>query len=77
MYSYQWFRNSTLIALSVKGNEETGVEDHNFSNEFYGEAKPIFGDLFDKLIVEHYDEGDLDFYRGYYDFVFREILARS
>lgn len=76
MYSYQWFRNSTLIALSVKGNEETGTEDHNFNNEFYGEAKPIFGDLFDKLIVEHYDEGDLDFYRGYYDFVFNELSLK-
>ena len=73
IYSYQCFRNSTLISLSVPTNKELAETEHNFDEDFWGEGKPEMENLFEKNIAVHYDEQDIDFYRGYFDYTFDEL----
>lgn len=78
IYSYQCFRNSTLISLSVPTNKELEETEFDFPTDpedkkFWGEAKPKMENLFEKNIVMHYDEQDIDFYRGYFDYTFDEL----
>lgn len=74
LQSYQTFRNSTYISLIVPDNYVTDKEDiPDFTKDFYGEAKPFTEDLFNTLVQEHYDEGDITFYRSYYDYCFDEL----
>lgn len=70
------FRSSTYISLRLWDNQETDdTEPQKFMEPFtlWGEGKPIMDGLFKKTIVKHYDEGDIDFYRSYYDYAFDEM----
>lgn len=72
--SYSNFRNSTFIALTIPENAETEkYNDIIFDNDFTGEGKPIYENLFKKMEVHRYDEQDIDFIRPYYDYVFDEM----
>ena len=73
IYSYQCFRNSTLVSLSVRTNQELDEGQHDFSQELWGEGKPTMENLFEKDVVIHYDEQDIDFYRGWFDYAFDEL----
>lgn len=75
--SYKYFRNSQYIALRLEGNYSDGEsEQYNFSQDFFGEAKPIMKDSFTRTEIRHYDEADIDFIRPYYDFIFDEMLLK-
>lgn len=72
--SYKLFRNTTYIKLFVKGSEETDkINEQNFDSEFWGEGKPIVKDLTNSNSYSLYDEGDIKFYKPYYDFLFDEL----
>ena len=75
IYSYNTFRNSTMVALTIPENVETSDRDpQDFSKElFIGENKPILEDLFHKVIEKRYDEKDIIFYKPYYDYIFDEL----
>ena len=72
--SYKLFRNTTYIKLFVKGSEETDkINEQNFESEFWGEGKPIVKDLTNSNSYSLYNEGDIKFYKPYYDFLFDEL----
>ena len=72
--SFKSFKASTYVSIGLDANRETGdTYKQHFDAEFYGEGNPILEDLFDKDVIEHYDEGDIDFYRPYYRYCFNEI----
>lgn len=74
LYSYRYFKNDALLSIELKLYEDSEeTEGFDFNNEFWGEDKPFVSDLFEKDIKVHYDEGDLDFYRSYFDFSFNEL----
>lgn len=80
IYSYQLFLNTTLISLSFKLNQETFDSEGNLIREyqdfkkfFAGEGKPILEDKLSKLKERRYDEEDIPFYRGYYDYTLSEL----
>ena len=74
IYAYRFFKNEALLALSLHideiSEESAGFE---FDNDFWGEDKPFVNDLFEKQVFVHHDEGDLDFYKSYFDFEFNEL----
>ena len=72
--SFKSFKASTYVSIGLDANRETGdTYAQHFDAEFYGEGNPILEDLFGKDVIEHYDEGDIDFYRPYYRYCFNEI----
>lgn len=72
--SFKSFKASTYVSIGLDANRETGAtHTQHFDAEFYGEGNPILEDLFDKDVIQHYDEGDIDFYRPYYRYCFNEI----
>lgn len=73
LYTYEVFRNSTYISLSLPINTEKSETQHNFTMDFWGEAKPEMENLLDKLVEVKYDEGDITFYRNYFDYTFDEL----
>lgn len=79
IYQYKCFKNTSLISLSLQGNEEIGEEDHDFNNEFWGEAKPFYRDLFEKEITVNHEDKYIDsnniteYKRAYYDYSINEI----
>ena len=80
IYSYQLFLNTTLVSLSFKLNEEIFDEEghlireyQDFEKYFAGEGKPILEDKLSKLKERRYDEEDIPFYRGYYDYTLSEL----
>lgn len=75
-HSFQMFRASTYISLRLWENRETGdslPHEPSYDQVFWGEGNPELENLFDKTIVNHYDEGDLDFVRSFYDYMFDEM----
>lgn len=74
LYSYRFFKNDALISVVLKIDETSeNTEEYDFDSDFWGEDKPFVDSLFEKTIIKHYDEGDLDFYRGYFDFSMNEL----
>ena len=94
IYSYRYFKNEALLAISLEINSiseeskgfdfqerrkkennewETDQEYEEHRYDFWGEDKPIVGDLFKENVIVHYDEGDLDFYKPYFDYEFNEL----
>lgn len=74
LYSYQQFKNSTYIKLSLNGTIET--DNYNlqkFNDDFWGEGKPIVENIIDASTIKQYDECDIDFHKPYYDFLFTEL----
>ena len=74
LYSYRFFKNDALLSIVLRIDETSeDTEGFDFDADFWGEDKPSINSLFDKTIIKHYDEGDLDFYRGYFDFSMNEL----
>ena len=73
---FKTFRPSSLISLSLAENAEVQDTGFNMDECFYGEAKPVMEDLFDKLIEKHYDEQDITFYRSYYEWTKIEMAMK-
>lgn len=74
---FRYFRYSTLLSLSIPGIIEDPSGETNlfqWNEDFWGEGKPKLHDRFSEYIEpKHYDEGDIDFVRPYYDWTFNEI----
>lgn len=73
LYSYQFFRNSSLISLSLSTTKEGEETPFDFSSSFWGEAKPKIVDLFQEMEEVRYDELDIPFYKNYFDYTFNEL----
>lgn len=73
LYSFRHFRNDALVSISMRIDYEGEQENFNFDNEFWGENKPEIKSYFKNPVVVHYDEGDLDFYKNYFDFTLSEL----
>lgn len=74
IYEYRFFKNEALLAISLRLDEVSeDTEGYDFAKSFWGEDKPTVSDLMDKMVVKHYDEGDLDFYKPYFDYEFTEL----
>lgn len=75
IYSYRFFKNESLLAISLRLDEiSEETEGYTFNTDkFWGEDKPSVSDLMNKNVVVHYDEADLDFYRSYFDYTFNEL----
>ena len=72
--SFNLFRNSTYISLSLKGVTYTDeYNEQNFENEFFGEGNNKLENLFDKTIKVTYDETNISFFKSYYDYTFNEL----
>lgn len=77
LHSFRTFTNSTLIALRAKENEETeNIDWQKWDNEFWGEGKPFTEDLFMKIVPVTYDEGDINFWKPFYDWNFTEMALK-
>lgn len=72
--SYKLFRNTTYIKLFIEGTEELDeINPQNFNNDLWGEGKPKVHNLIDSNNYVKYNEGDIKFYKPYYDFLFDEL----
>lgn len=74
--SFKTFRPTSLVSLTMMENAESSETGFNMDECFYGEAKPVMEDLFDKLVEKHYDEQDITFYRRYYEWSKTEIAMK-
>lgn len=74
--SFKYFRNSTLLSIKLKQNQETG-QRYSFdpNADFFGEGKPILEDLFKKEIPVKvgYDDDKWTYWKPYYDYTFYEM----
>lgn len=75
LYSYQLFRETSLISLRLKlfDELEPDLQLQNLQQGFIGEGKSNFHNKIYDNVIKRYDEEDIDFYRGYFDFTFNEL----
>ena len=74
--SFNNFKNSTYIALTLKENNETGkYNEYDVKKTVYGEGTPELEDNFKKIIEKEYDYNNEKFtyLKPYYDFTFYEM----
>ena len=81
--SYSTFRNSTMISLSLKENDETGSNHKfDFNSQFFGEGQPEMKSLFDTYervqvgkdnASDDYSDEAMYFMKPYYDYCFYEL----
>lgn len=87
--SFKHFRNSTLLSLIVKDNQELKDEDGNIIYEdfdlypndtydFLGENQPLMEDLFKRFDKRKFGgRGEETYYwRPYYNFIFQELAFK-
>lgn len=69
---FRYFRNSTLISLSIPGIVNTNEDKTlDFTQEFWGEGKPITENLFEKTVTVKHD--NIEFIKPFYDWTFTEL----
>ena len=73
IYSYQLFKDTSLLNIELKLTEEDGRENQNYSAAFWGEGKPILINKFNKLDEVSYDEKEYIYYKGYFNFTFNDL----
>nr|DAO55385.1 MAG TPA: hypothetical protein [Caudoviricetes sp.] len=74
--SYRYFRNSSLLSLSVDIDYVVGdsVLDHSNDNKFYGEGHPVYNSLLTKTVdVVHGTGETVTYIKNYFDFSFAEL----
>lgn len=72
--SFNLFRNSTYISLSLQGVTYTSEKNgYNWDKDFFGEDQFKLENLFNKTITTTYDEGDIQFFKSYYNYTFNEL----
>lgn len=74
--SFNHFKNSTYISLTLNENSETGnYNEYNINKNVYGEGTPELEDNFKKLVEVEYDYNNEKFkyIKPYYDFTFNEM----
>lgn len=71
------FNNSSFVSLYIKENQETeDIDWPKWNDEFKGEGKPFVEDLFMKVVPVKHDEGDILFWKPYYDWNFTEMALK-
>ena len=50
-----------------------GSQISNIHETFWGEGKPKIINLIDDIVTNTYDEGDINFYKPYYNYLFQEL----
>lgn len=72
---FKKFKSSSYISLFVNENKELdSIYKLNFTDDFWGEGKPEFENLFDKTVnVEKYG---INFIKQYYDYTFNEMAVK-
>ena len=73
IYSYQLFKTTAYIIIKLALTEDGEMERQNLLNSFWGEGKPSIIHKFDWSKEVRYDEGDIPYYRGYFDYTFTEL----
>lgn len=81
--SFQHFISTTYIKLGIaataESDETNPLNFHKINNNgniydtMIGEGKPKLIDLMNKTIAVKYDEGDINFYKPYYNYLFTEL----
>jgi hypothetical protein len=74
--SYRYFRNSSLLSLSVDIDYIAGesVLDHSDESKFYGEGHPVYDSLLTKTVdVVHGVCETVTYIKNYFDFSFVEL----
>lgn len=75
--AFSSFNNSSFVSLYIKENQEMEEVDWPvWDREFYGEGKPFLEDLFMKVIPVKHDEGDILFWKPFYDWNFNEMALK-
>lgn len=77
LQSFSSFRNSQYVSLAIKENEITdNVDWEKWNEEFKGEGKPFTEDLFMKVVPVKHDEGDILYWKPFYDWNFTEMALK-
>ena len=83
--SYKHFTNTTYIKLQIIGSMESDEtnnlnvskllnhNDNNIYDTFMGEGLPKIKHLLNNCSYTTYDEGDIKFYKPYYNYLFTEL----
>lgn len=74
--SYRYFRNSSLLSLSVDIDYVVGdsILDHSDESKFYGEGHPVYDSLLTKTVdVVHGTGETVTYIKNYFDFSFAEL----
>ena len=76
--SYNTFRNSTLLSLSIPTNNETGeTYGVDFNKDFFGEDTPVLETLMDKIVPVEVGRSETTVYwKPYYDFTFYDLAFK-
>ena len=73
IYSYQLFKDTSLLNLELRLTEESGQEKQNLNSTFWGEGKPVLIDKMNQLQEKSYDEKEYIYYKGYFNFTFNDL----
>lgn len=74
--SYRYFRNSSLLSLSVDIDyiSDDSIIDHSNDNKFYGEGHPVYDSLLTKTVDVVHGVGEtVTYIKNYFDFSFAEL----
>lgn len=73
LYSYQLFRETSLLSIEFNLTDEGEQEQQNLNSYFWGEGKPkIINKIKDAREIQ-YDEKEYIYYKGYFDFTFDDL----
>lgn len=73
LYSYQLFRETSLLSIEFNLTEEGEQETQNLSDYFWGEGKPKVINKIKNAREVQYDEKEYTYYKGYFDFTFDDL----
>lgn len=74
IHSFNMFAESTWVSICLRDNaEKDDVDWQKWTEEFWGEGKPFVEDLMMKVDCVKPDEGDITFFKPFYDWNFTEL----
>ena len=73
IYSYQLFKETSLLSLELNLYEEGDDEIQHLDNYFWGEGKPVISSILNKNKEILYDEKEYPYIRGYFDYTFSDL----
>ena len=73
IYSYQLFKETSLLSLDLPLYEEENNERQNLNKSFWGEGKPVIKSKLNKNNTIYYDEKEYPYIRGYFEYTFSDL----
>lgn len=73
IYSYQLFKETSLLNIELPLTEDGEQELQNMNNYFWGEGKPTVISKISKNKEIYYDEKEYPYIRGYFDYTFSDL----